>query len=81
MKQILRNLLKISRFSYLTETVLDSNIYKRAIEVIAIGNRAIQSAREDLRNNWLPIVFSRNGKVYYELPDGSVTDQNPMVGK
>ena len=44
-----------------------------AIEIQQIGNRAIEQVRKENKANGIPIVFSRNGIIYYELSDGKIT--------
>ena len=51
---------------------------RRGSELQRIGNRAVQEAQEESRRLGVPNVFSRNGKVYYELPNGEITDKNPF---
>ena len=43
-----------------------------------IGNSAIQKAIQGNREKGIPIVFSRNGIVYYEMPDGEITRKDPF---
>lgn len=47
------------------------------LEVFKIGSRAMDKAQEENRRMGLPNVFSRNGKIYYELPDGTITTKPP----
>jgi hypothetical protein len=49
-----------------------SNKWKR------IGNCAVHKALEENRRLGIPNVFSRNGKLYYELPNGEITTQDPF---
>ena len=58
--------------------VNEADLYKNSIEIIRIGNSAIQKAMEENRKKGLPNVFTKNGKVYYELPDGTITDKDPV---
>ena len=34
-------------------------------------------AQADLRAKGIPLCFSRNGRIYYEMPDGSIQTENP----
>ncbi len=52
--------------------------YRRAIEIQRIGNRAVRKAQEENRRRGIPNAYSRNGKLYFELPDGKLTDKNPF---
>lgn len=50
-------------------------------EVIRIGNRAVQKAREENRRLGLPSPCSRNKRMYWELPDGTITSELPSQYK
>ncbi|MBD0255539.1 MAG: hypothetical protein ICV83_07440 [Cytophagales bacterium] len=56
----------------------DLSLYQFASEVIRVGNRPVRKAREE--NHWLglPNVFTINGKIYYELPNGEITTESPL---
>jgi hypothetical protein len=56
----------------------DIEIYQMAIEIQQIGNRAIEQVRKENKAKGIPIVFSRNGIIYYELPDGKITTKSPF---
>ncbi|GAA3977621.1 hypothetical protein [Hymenobacter antarcticus] len=46
-------------------------------EVQRIGQNAVIKAQENLRRKGIPLCFSRNGRIYYEMPDGSIQTENP----
>jgi len=46
-----------------------------------IGNYAIRKAQEKSLVNGIPNVYSKNGIIYYQLVDGSITMQNPFDTK
>ena len=50
--------------------------YLRGIEIQRIGNIAVRKAQEENRRKGIPNVYSRNGRLYFELPDGKLTDEN-----
>jgi hypothetical protein len=52
--------------------------YRNAAEMQRIGSRAVRKAQEESRRLGVPNVYSRNGKLYYELPNGEITDKNPF---
>jgi hypothetical protein len=56
----------------------DLSLYQFASEVIRIGNRAVRKAREENHRLGLPNVFTINGKIYYELPNGEITTESPL---
>ncbi|HEX8504143.1 MAG TPA: hypothetical protein VF630_02160 [Hymenobacter sp.] len=46
-------------------------------EIQRIGNEAVRLAQDNLRRQGIPLCFSRNGRIYYEMPDGSIQTENP----
>ncbi len=48
------------------------------IKITRIGNRAVKKAQEENRRRGLPSVYSKNKKIYYELPDCTMTMKNPL---
>ncbi len=57
---------------------LDSvDIYKRTLEFLQIGNRAAKRAQEENRKKGIPNVYDINGHLYYELPNGELTTEDP----
>jgi hypothetical protein len=53
--------------------------YLRGIEIQRIGNRAVRRAQEENRRRGIPNVYSRNGKLFFELPDGNLTDETATM--
>lgn len=53
--------------------------HRATIELQQTGSRAVERALEENRRLGIPNVFSRNGKLYFEMPDGEVTQKNPFV--
>ena len=56
---------------------LDKELYEQAIEFERIGNRAVRKAQERNRRLGVPNVYSINGTIYYERPDGTLTTEDP----
>ncbi|MBI4712777.1 MAG: hypothetical protein HY762_05695 [Planctomycetes bacterium] len=52
--------------------------YESLIEITRIGNRAIKKAQAENRKKGLPNVYSKNKRLYYELPDGTITMTDPL---
>ena len=52
--------------------------YKRMYDFLRIGNRAVKKAQEENRKKGIPNVFSYNGHIYYELPNGELTKEDPL---
>jgi len=43
-----------------------------------IGNDAVREAQRENLENDIPNVYSKNGVIYYQLPDGTITMENPF---
>ena len=56
----------------------DLELYQTAIEYQRIGNSAVKRVQEENKKRGIPNVYSRNGKIYYELPNGELTFKNPF---
>lgn len=56
----------------------DLDIHRRALELQRIGSAGVQAVLEENRRLGIPNVFSRNGRIYYELPNGEITQENPF---
>jgi len=50
--------------------------YMRSVEIRRIGNSAVRKAQEESRRLGVPNVYSRNGRLYYELPNGELTQRD-----
>jgi len=46
--------------------------YEKALEYQCIGNRAARQAQEENHRLGLPNIYSRNGRIIYEMPDGEI---------
>ena len=57
---------------------MKKRIYEELIKMNKIGSRAVQKAQEENRQKGLPSVYSKNKRLYYELPDGTITMKNPL---
>ena len=57
---------------------LNLETYKQAREFLRIGNRAVKKAQEKNRKKGIPNVYDINGHLYYELPNGELTKDDPM---
>ena len=55
--------------------------YKRAMEFIAIGNRGVNSAIRENERKGLPNVIGIQNKIYYRMPDGTMTTKSPFKKK
>lgn len=52
-------------------------LYQRVIQFTKIGNQAVHKAQEENRKLGIPNVYGKNGKIYFELPDGTITTESP----
>lgn len=46
-----------------------------AKKILKLGNRAVKKAQENNRKKGIPNVYSINGKIIFELPDGTLTTE------
>lgn len=61
------------------KTKLKVETYEKALEYQRIGNRAARQAQEENHRLGLPNIYSRNGKIVYEMPNGEViVKENPQ---
>ena len=59
------------------DSTLSPEIYQHALEFLRIGNEAVLEAREENRRLGIPNVFSVDGQLCWELPDGEITFEDP----
>jgi len=45
----------------------------------AIGNNAVREAQRKSLENGIPNSYSKNGVIYYQLPDGTITMEDPFA--
>jgi len=43
-----------------------------------IGNDAVRTAQKKNLDNGIPNVYTKNGVLYFQLPDGTITMENPF---
>lgn len=60
---------------------ITSETYRRAADIVRIGNRAVRQAREENRRFGLPNIYSRDGVIIYEMPDGEIVVKNSAKDK
>ena len=51
---------------------LKPKTYEWAIEMLRIGNIAVREAQTENHRLGLPNIYSRNGKIIYEMPNGEI---------
>ena len=47
-------------------------------EIQRIANNAVREAQRKNLENGIPNVYSKNGVLYFQLPDGTITMENPF---
>lgn len=58
---------------------LDAATYARIDDFLRIASTAVAKAQEESRRRGVPNVYSINGTIYYELPSGELSTQDPFV--
>lgn len=61
----------------IVESFDDIEIYKKSSFINKIGVKAMQEERKKNIKLGIPAAFMQSGKIFYELPDGTITDQKP----
>jgi len=61
----------------MASTSIPLETYEKIQELIRIGNRAVRAAQEENRCLGIPNVYSINGILYYELPNGELSRTDP----
>ena len=56
---------------------LSLETHEWAREMLRIGNRAVKRVQEENRKKGIPNVYDLNGHLYYELPNGELTKEDP----
>ncbi len=47
--------------------------------VLKIAAKATKKAQKENLNKGIANVYSKNGQIYFQLPDGSITQQEPKA--
>lgn len=55
--------------------------HRFAAEVEEMASLGVRRAQEESRAAGVPCVYSINGILHWELPDGSLTTEDPWHGK
>ncbi len=53
--------------------------HRQVLEFLRIANRAAKRAQEENRKKGIPNVYSFNGYIYYELPNGELTKNKKII--
>lgn len=60
------------------EKLDNTELYEDAFDIMEIGNEAIENVKKENKEKGIPIVFSKDGVIYYQLPDGEITTKSPF---
>jgi len=63
------------------EKIANDSLYLELRQVLRIANQAASKARAENLKYGIPRIFSRKGTLYYELPNGKITTQQPEILK
>ncbi|MDK9693189.1 MAG: hypothetical protein OEL19_02930 [Sulfurimonas sp.] len=55
----------------------DIPFYQMRDKILKIGKEAVKKAQRDSLERGIPNVYSRNGKLYYELTNHNITTETP----
>lgn len=64
--------------SILKDELNSFNLYIKGFEIESIGNSAIKKVQSENHKLGIPLVYSVDGMIYYELADGTVTKKSPF---
>ena len=53
------------------------SIYKEIVETIQIFIEAVRKAQKENKELGLPNVYAEGGRIFYQLPDGTITEVVP----
>ena len=56
---------------------ISSEALRKGEEIERIGQQAVRDAQEENRRIGIPNVYSINGILYWELPDGTLSRTDP----
>ncbi len=59
----------------------NKDIYKEALQFAAIANRGVQVALKEGVRKGIPSVFGIMNKIFYRMPDGTITSKSPFKKK
>ena len=51
---------------------------KLSNKITKIGNIAVRRAQEENSKHGVPNVYSLNGKIIWQMPDGTITEKSPL---
>lgn len=63
----------------LWKTMSDTTIHSKDISSLLtkLGNRGVKKAQKENHRLGIANVYFKNGKIYYQLPNGDITTKKP----
>ena len=61
-------------------STLSPEFHQETRELLRICNAGVHAAQAENRRLGVPNVYSINGIIYYELPNGELSRQDPYTG-
>ena len=52
-------------------------MYELEIKILKISSKAVKEAQKDSLRRGIANVCSKNKKLYFQLPDGTITQEKP----
>ena len=52
-----------------------------ASEILKVASKAVKDAQRKSLENGVANVYSKNGQIYFQLPDGTITQEIPKEYK
>ena len=52
-------------------------MYELEIKILKIASKAVKDTQKDSLKRGIANVYSKNKKLYFQLPDGTVTQEKP----
>ena len=56
---------------------LNAEAYATVDELLRLGSIAVAEAQEESRRLGIPNAYSINGRIFYELPTGELSTEDP----
>ncbi len=63
----------------MSESLENTEMFRRADELIRVFRSAVRKAQAESRQLGVANVYSLNGQLYYELPNGDYSRQRPST--
>jgi len=51
------------------------------MNIIKVASKAVKEAQRKSLKNGVANVYSKNGQIYFQLPDGTITQETPKEYK